>query len=133
MTLVDSNVLLDVLQDDPRWAEWSAAQLAAAFDRGPVILNPVIFAEVASAFDTQQQLEAHFPLSEYERRGIPWKAAMLVAKAFLRYRHGGGAKTTPLPEFYIGAHAAIEKLALLTRDAARYRTYFPEVQVIAPR
>ncbi|MDB6040846.1 MAG: DNA-binding protein [Verrucomicrobiales bacterium] len=132
MTLVDSNVLLDVIQDDVRWAEWSSAQLAAAFDRGPVVINPIIFAEVALAFDNQAQLESYFRPSEYQRRELPWKAAMLAAKAFIRYRQRGGAKTSPLPDFYIGAQAQAENLTLLTRDIQRYRAYFPEVRLISP-
>jgi predicted nucleic acid-binding protein len=132
MTLVDSNVLLDIIQDDPAWAEWSSEQLAAAFDRGPVVINPVIFAEVALAFDTHEELEKYFRPTEYVRRELPWKAATLVAKAFLRYRRSGGTKNTPLPDFYIGAQAQFEKLALLTRDPRRYRTYFPDVRLIVP-
>ena len=132
MTLVDSNVLLDVIQDDARWGSWSGAQLAAAFDRGPVVINPIVFAEVALAFDGQEELERYFREPDFERRELPWKAASTVARAFLRYRRSGGAKTTPLPDFYIGAHAEIERLALLTRDAARYRTYFGAVRLICP-
>src|SRR3954471_17152886 len=108
MTLVDSNVLLDVIQDDVRWVDWSGTQLASAFDRGPVIINPIVFAEVALAFNTQEQLESYFRPAEYQRRELPWKVAMLVARAFLQYRRRGGAKTTPLPDFYIGAHAQFE-------------------------
>ena len=132
MTLVDSNVLLDVIQDDPDWADWSGGQLAMAIDRGPVIVNPVIFAEVALAFDTQDELDRYFRPSDYVRRELPWSAAMLVAKAFLRYRRSGGTKITPLPDFYIGAQAQVEKLTLLTRDPRRYRTYFPGVRLIVP-
>ena len=132
MTLIDSNVLLDIIQNDPDWSDWSSRKLAAAFDRGPVILNPIIFAEVALAFDSQDDLERHFPVSEYERRPLPWSAAMLVATAFVQYRRRGGARTAPLPDFYIGAHAATENLTLLTRDPGRYRTYFPKVRLVAP-
>src|ERR1051326_5527134 len=123
MTLVDSNVLLDVIQEDPQWGEWSAGRLAEAFNQGVVIINPIVFAEVALAFNSQEALEAHFRPAEYDRRPLPWGAAMLVAKAFIKYRQASGSKTTPLPDFYIGAHAEVEKLVLLTRDAARYRTY----------
>lgn len=132
MILVDSNVLLDVLLEDPRWGDWSAAKLAEAFDQGPVAINPIIFAEVALAFDSQEQLETYFRPVEYQRRDLPWKAAMIVAKAFAAYRRRGGRRNTPLPDFYIGAHAEIEGMTLLTRDAARYRTYFPAVLLIAP-
>ncbi len=132
MTLVDSNVLLDVIQEDPKWGDWSEARLAEALDRGVVIINPIIFAEVALAFETQEQLESHFPLEEYERRPLPWTGAMVAARAFLQYRRRGGLRATPLPDFYIGAHAQLENLTLLTRDAARYRTYFPRVKLIAP-
>jgi predicted nucleic acid-binding protein len=109
MTLVDSNVLLDVIQDDPNWGDWSSAELAKALDRGPVIVNPVIFAEVALAFDSQEELERYFRPSEYIRRELPWKAAMLVAKAFLRYRRSGGTKSCPLPDFYIRRAGADRK------------------------
>lgn len=108
MTLVDSNVLLDVIQEDEEWTEWSSKRLVEAFNRGPVIINPIVFAEVALAFEGQKELEAHFPESEYERRPLPWSAASLVANAFVRYRRGGGLKTTPLPDFYIGAQAEVE-------------------------
>jgi predicted nucleic acid-binding protein len=132
MTLVDSNVLLDIIQEDRQWAEWSAEQLTEAFNRGAVIINPIIFTEVALAFDSQDELEAHFRPGEYERRPLPWNAAMLVARAFLKYRRHGGSEYAPLPDFYIGAQAEIENLMLLTRDAARYRTYFPKVRLISP-
>jgi predicted nucleic acid-binding protein len=132
LTLVDSNVLVDVIQEDPVWADWASEQLAAGFDRGPVIINPVIFAEVALASDTQEELEKYFRPEEYTRRELPWKAAMLAAKAFLRYRQSGGTKSSPLPDFYIGAQAQFEKLTLLTRDPRRYRTYFPAVRLIVP-
>jgi predicted nucleic acid-binding protein len=132
ITLVDSNVLLDIIQEDPRWAEWSAERLAEAFNRGIVVINPIIFAEVALAFDSQEDLNAHFRPGEYERQPLPWHAAMLAARAFANYRRRGGSKTAPLPDFYIGAHAEVESLTLLTRDAARYRTYFPKVKLIAP-
>ena len=133
MTLVDSNVLLDIIQEDSEWNEWSAERLVEAFNRGTVVINPIIFAEVALAFNSHEELEVHFQPAEYERRALPWKAATLVANAFMKYRRGGGLKTTPLPDFYIGAQAEVEKLTLLTRDAARYRTYFPKVQLIAPQ
>ena len=96
------------------------------------MINPIVFAEVALAFDSQGELEAHLRPQEYQRRPLPWNAAMLTAKAFLKYRRAGGARTSPLPDFYIGAHAQVERLTLLTRDAARYRTYFPKVKVISP-
>lgn len=130
--MVDSNVFLDVIQKDAEWVEWSAKHLAEALDRGAVVINPIIFAEVALAFESQSALEAHFPPEAYERQPLPWNAAMLAARAFLNYRRRGGSKTAPLPDFYIGAHAQVESLSLLTRDAARYRTYFPAVRLIAP-
>jgi predicted nucleic acid-binding protein len=115
-----------------QWEEWSAAELAASFDRGVVAINPIILAEIALAFDSQEDLDAHVFAGDYERRPLPWGAAMLAARAFLKYRRRGGVKTTPLPDFYIGAHAQYENLTLLTRDGTRYRTYFPKVKLITP-
>jgi predicted nucleic acid-binding protein len=131
-TLVDSNVLLDVILNDAQWGRWSDERLVEAFNRGTVAINPIIFAEIASAFENQQELDARFRPGEYERRPLPWNAAVVVARAFVKYRRRGGSKTSPLPDFYVGAQAEVERLTLLTRDATRYRTYFPNIQLIAP-
>lgn len=131
-TLVDSCVLLDVALDDPQWATWSVAALAEAADRGPLVLNPVIYAEVSVGYDAVEDLEAFLPPADYQRHALPYAAGFLAGKAFVRYRRGGGTKRSPLPDFYIGAHAAVAGYRLLTRDESRYRSYFPTVTVIAP-
>jgi predicted nucleic acid-binding protein len=132
-TLIDSNVLLDVLTEDPRWLDWSIGALAVAAESGPLVINPVIYAEVSIRFSRIEDLEAALPQQDFNRVAVPWEAAFLAGKAFVSYRRKGGARSSPLPDFFIGAHAAVAGLALLTRDAARYRTYFPSVPVIAPR
>ena len=130
--LVDSNVLLDLSTNDPLWADWSANALADCGDRAELVINPIIYAEVSASYQTIEKLDSALPLSSYVRRNLPWEAAFLASKAFLNYRQRGGVRTAPMPDFYIGAHAAVERLAILTRDAARYRTYFPTLEVIAP-
>ena len=130
--LVDSNVLLDVATSDPVWSAWSAEALEHAANQAPLIINPLIYAEVSVAFRRIEELDTALPAELYRREPLPWEAAFLAGKAFLQYRKRGGARSLPLPDFYIGAHAAIGRLALLTRDAARYRSYFPGVEIIAP-
>ncbi len=131
-TLVDSNVLLDLLTVDPRWRDWSLDALADAADKGPLYINPVIYAEVSVRFATIEELEAKLPHSEYRRAPLPWEAAFLAGKVHLAYRQNGGRRTSTLPDFFIGAHAAVAGLELLTRDSGRYRTYFPTLAVTAP-
>lgn len=131
-TLVDSNVLLDVLTDDQEWFGWSSTALARVIDEGPVIVNPLIFAEVSVRFSRIEDLEAALPDQTFRRVPLPWSGAFLAGKAFARYRQLGGVRHSPLPDFYVGAHAAVAGLALLTRDSSRYRTYFPTVRLIAP-
>ena len=130
--LVDSNILLDVATNDPLWAVWSSQALAECADYAVLTINPIIYAEVSIGFRTIEALNAALPSRLYERAPLPWEAGFLAGKCFLAYRRGGGTRTVPLPDFYIGAHAAIAGLALLTRDAARYRTYFPKLEVLAP-
>ncbi|MBC6458641.1 type II toxin-antitoxin system VapC family toxin [Actinomadura sp. HBU206391] len=130
-TLVDSNVLLDVLTEDPKWAEWSGTALAEAADAGPLVINPLIYAEVSVSFTRIEDLDAALT-SDFYREQLPYAAGFLAGKAFIAYRRKGGLKTTPLPDFYIGAHAAIAGHRLASRDASRYRTYFPSVDLIAP-
>jgi predicted nucleic acid-binding protein len=132
-TLVDSCVLLDVITGDERWADWSARQIAAAMDSGRVVINPLIYAEISAGYDTIEELDDLLPASGYEREPLPCTAGFAAGKAFLQYRRGGGDKRSPMPDFYIGAHAAVAGYQLLTRDVARYRTYFPTVALIAPR
>jgi predicted nucleic acid-binding protein len=129
---VDSNVLLDLLEEDPTWYEWSSTQLQKAADSCSLIINPIIYAEVSIGFKRIEELEATLPPDYFLRMPIPWEAAFLAGKCFIRYRKWGGAKHSPLPDFFIGAHAVISGLTLLTRDAARYRTYFPTLKLIAP-
>lgn len=131
-TLVDANVLLDIFTDDPTWAAWSATALADAADRGPLWINPIIYAEVSVRFTTVEALDDALPASQFQRAALPWAAGFLAGKAFLAYRRSGGSRPTPLPDFYIGAHAAVAGLTLLTRDASRFGSYFPTVRVVAP-
>jgi predicted nucleic acid-binding protein len=130
--LVDSNVLLDIIEEDTTWFEWSSRNLQQMADRSILIINPVIYSEVSVGFQQIEELEAAVPPDMFERRPIPWEAAFLAGKCFVRYRRLGGVRRSPLPDFFIGAHAAVAGLTLLTRDATRYRTYFPTVSLIAP-
>lgn len=130
--LVDSNVLLDIATNDSKWAEWSAQALAECADHAALIINPVVYAEVSIGFSTIEALDAALPLASYGREALPWEAGFLAGKCFLSYRRRGGQRAAPHPGFYIGAHAAIERLALLTRDVARYRTYFPKLEILGP-
>lgn len=131
-TLIDSCVLLDVITGDEHWADWSAARIAAAVDEGRAVINPLIYAEVSVGYQTVEELEDLLPADAYEREPLPYLAGFAAGKAFLRYRRGGGRKRSPMPDFYIGAHAAIAGYRLLTRDVNRYRTYFPTLDLIAP-
>lgn len=131
-TLVDANVLLDVFTADPRWRDWSKNHLRAALEAGGVALNPIIYAEVSLAFAHAQELDAELRRLDIAKLPLPYGAAFLAARAFARYRKEGGERRSPLPDFYIGAHAQFESLRLLTRDARRYRTYFPEVVLNEP-
>jgi predicted nucleic acid-binding protein len=129
--LVDSNVLLDLFIEDEEWVEWSAAMLEQASTRGRLIINPIIYAEVSVRFDSVEDLEADLP-DDLIKRALPWDAGFLAGKCFERYRRAGGTHTAPLPDFFIGAHAAVEDLTLLTRDPRRFRAYFPRLRIIAP-
>jgi predicted nucleic acid-binding protein len=131
-TLVDSKVLLDVITEDPEWLDWSASALAQAADTSPLVINPIVYAEVAARFARIEDLEEALPADYYERRPLPWEAAFLAGQCFVKYRRRGGSRRSPLPDFYIGAHAAVEGLTLLTRDPKRYRTYFSTLRIIAP-
>lgn len=130
--LVDSNVLLDVLTEDAEWKGWSAEALAAAADQGQLVINPIIYAEVSLAFARIEDLDAAVQPTDFIREALPWDAAFLAARSFRAYRRRGGSKRPPLPDFYIGAHAAVAGYRLLTRDVGRYRTYFPTLRIIAP-
>jgi len=131
MILVDANVLLDVLTNDPAWTEWSRDALARGEAEG-LAINPIIFAEIAPAFRSEEEIVPLFAAVPLQKLPLPYAAAWPAAKAFVEYRRRGGVRTAPLPDFFIGAHAQVEGLRLLTRDAARFRTYFPEVALICP-
>ena len=129
--LVDSNVFLDVLTTDPVWFAWSARQLAQFGGSGTLVINPIIYAELSAGFDRIEDLDS--ALGSVRRDPLPWPAAFLAGQCYVAYRRRGGEKRSPLPDFYIGAHAAVAGLPLLTRDSARYRTYFPKLEIIAPK
>jgi predicted nucleic acid-binding protein len=130
--LVDSDVILDVATNDPIWGAWSAEALARAADESVLVINPIVFAEVSVGFDRMEELEDALPPELYRRDPLPYEAAFLAGRSFLAYRRRGGRRVTPLPDFYVGAHAAVAGHQLLTRDARRYRTYFPRLVLIAP-
>jgi predicted nucleic acid-binding protein len=130
--LVDSNVLLDVLGEDPTWFEWSSRALAEAADRSRLAINPIVYAEVSIGFDRIEALDTALPEGVFTRLPLPWPAAFLAGKCFIAYRRAGGERRSPLPDFYIGAHAAVAGMSLLTRDARRYLTYLPRLDLIAP-
>ena len=132
IVLVDSNVILDVLTEDARWLAWSAEALAHAAERDILVINPIIYAEVSVRFERIEELEEALPDSLFRREPLPWEAGFLAGKCFRSYRRQGGARRSPLPDFYIGAHAAVRAMTLLTRDATRYRTYFPTLALISP-
>lgn len=131
-TLVDSNVLIDVIEGTLARSDWSLAALEVAGSAGPVLINPVIYAEVSVRYADTDELDLDLPVDYFQREQIPWPAAFLAGKAFVDYRRRGGRRRSPLPDFFIGAHAAVAGLRLLTRDASRYRAYFPTVELIAP-
>jgi predicted nucleic acid-binding protein len=130
--LVDSNVLLDVLNDDSVWTEWSIAALEKAGDSTRLVINPIIYGEVSVRYSSTEALDEALPRTTFEREPIPFAAAFLAGKAFLAYRRQGGTRQSLLPDFLIGAHAAVAGYALLTRDSARYRAYYPRLRLIAP-
>jgi predicted nucleic acid-binding protein len=131
-TLIDSCVLLDVITGDTNWADWSADRIAAALDEGRAVINPHIYAEVSVGYRTVEELDELLPAADYEREPLPYLAGFAAGKAFLQYRRSGGQKRSPMPDFYIGAHAAVVGYRLLTRDVTRYRTYFPTIDIIGP-
>jgi predicted nucleic acid-binding protein len=130
--LIDSNVLLDVMSEDPEWYEWSSTTIENLANFSRLVINPIIFAEVSVRFTTIESLEKEIPRSLIDREPLPYEAAFLAGKCFLEYRKRGGTRTTTLPDFFIGAHASINGYMLVTRDAARYRTYFPKLRLRSP-
>lgn len=130
--LVDTNVLIDLLTDDPEWATWSTDAFCACLDHARVVIDTPVYGELAVRYDAVEALEQMIDAADLEREHVPWSAAFLAGKAFTEYRRRGGTQRSPLPDFYIGAHAAVTGMRLLTRDASRYRTYFPSVELISP-
>jgi len=130
--LIDANVLLDVMTEDARWLAWSAGAIERAADRYRLVINPIIYAEVSIRYSRIEELDVALPKTMFDREAIPYEAAFLAGKSFLAYRRRGGAKRSPLPDFFIGAHAAVAGYRLMTRDAARYLTYLPKLPLIAP-
>ena len=132
MILVDSNILIDVMGDDPIWAERSSRALADAANGAELAINPIIYAEISVGFPNEAALENLLGSTGLRRLDLPYAAAFVAGKAFLEYRRRGGIRSSPLPDFYIGAHAAVAGLSLLTRDLSRYRTYFPRLELLSP-
>lgn len=132
MTLVDTNVLFDLVTDDPNWADWSIAQLEAASLSGPLLINDVVYAELAVRYDRVEHLEAFIDEAGLTMAHMPRAALFLAGRVFTKYRRSGGSRTGVLPDFFIGAHAAVNELPLLTRDVGRYRTYFPTLKLMTP-
>lgn len=131
-TLIDANVLIDLSSEDPRWVDWSAGAVRDAVAGEGAVINPIVYAEVAAGYPSRAELDARLPAALYERQPLPWEAAHLAGQCFVRYRRAGGTRRSPLPDFFVGAHAQVAGLRLLTRDAGRYRTYFPGVELITP-
>lgn len=133
MTLVDTNVLLDLVTDDPQWADWSIGQLETASLTGPLLINDVIYAELAVRYERIENLDQFIETAALQITSFPREALFLAGKVFTRYRRAGGSRTGVLPDFFIGAQAAVQKIPLLTRDVGRYRTYFPTVALVTPK
>ena len=130
--LMDSSDLLDILTEDRTWFARSAARLEALAEGHGLVINPIIYAEVSIGFQRIEDLDAALSPDVFHREDLPWEAAFLAGKCFLKYRRAGGAKRSPLPDFYIGAHASVRGLTLLTRDRGRYRSFFPRLDLILP-
>jgi predicted nucleic acid-binding protein len=131
-TLVDSNVLFDFLSRDEEWFDWSAAMLEKAANAGPVVINQIVYAEISIRYQAIEQLDGDLSPAYFVRSSLPWQAAFLAGKAFAQYKRRTGTKRSPMPDFYIGAHAAVAGMTLLTRDPRRYRAYFPKLRLISP-
>ena len=131
LVLVDSNILLDLFTEDPAWFPWSSEQVAKVAEQGTLGINAVIYAEISLRFERIEDLEDALP-REILRLSLPWEAAFLAGKVFMDYRRAGGRKTSPLPDFFIGAHALVEGMTLLTRDPSPYRTYYPTLPLLCP-
>jgi predicted nucleic acid-binding protein len=130
--LVDSNVILDLVTDDPCWADWSEQMLERYAGMGPLFINDLVYAEVSIGFQRIEELDQVLACGGFISLPIPREALFLAGKVFLQYRRAGGVRISPLPDFFIGAHAAVSGLLLLSRDRARYQTYFPAINLITP-
>lgn len=130
--LIDSCIILDILTEDPTWYSWSADKLAEYADEYSLYINPIIYSEISMGFQRIEDLEKALPASSFNRATIPWEAAFLAGKIYLKYRKAGGQRALPLPDFFIGAHAMIERFSLLTRDTKRFRHYYPQLKIISP-
>lgn len=130
--LVDSNIILDLFEDDPQWAQWSEDTLERYSQSHILCINPIIYSEISIGFERIEELEKALTECEFKMLPIPKPALFLAGKAYIKYKRRQGTKNSPLPDFYIGAHATISKLKLITRDVSRYRTYFPKVELIFP-
>jgi hypothetical protein len=130
--LVDSNVILDVVTEDPKWYGWSSSRIEKLAESHTLVINPIIYSEVSIGFDRIEDLDQALPAEFFRRDPLPWDAGFLAGKCFIAYRRSGGKRHSPLPDFYIGAHAAVSGIALLTRDMNRYKTYFPHLTLISP-
>lgn len=131
-TLVDSSILFDILLKDQVWFEWSATALESAAEESALVVNPIIFAEISASFHKLEDLEKVLPPDLYKREPLPYQAAFLAGRAFVNYKRRGGSKTSPMPDFYIGAHAKVSNLRVITRDPRSFRQYFPTVELITP-
>lgn len=130
--LVDSNVILDLVTEDPAWLAWSEEQIEREAERSVLVIDPLVYAEVSCAFERIEELDEALPESHFRREPLPWEAGFLAGKAFLAHRRRGGSRRSPLPDFYIGAHAAVRGYRLLTRDPRRYRRSFPALEILCP-
>jgi predicted nucleic acid-binding protein len=131
-TLIDTNVLVDIFANDPDWDAWSEAKVDAARHSGNLVINPLIYAEICGGYPTQRQADQALSTMVFRREHLPWDAAFNASRAYLAYRQSGGTKRSPLPDFYIGAHAEVKGYTLLTRDPSRYRQHFPTLRIVAP-
>lgn len=131
-TLVDTNVLIDLFDTGSPWEDWSTRAIERMRSEGPIVINQIVYAEMAAGFALETDVESALSPSRFVREDLPWEAAFAAGHAFVAYRRGGGPKRSPLPDFYIGAHAAIRGYQLLTRDMGRYRAYFPLLRIVSP-
>lgn len=130
--LVDSNVILDLMTQDPDWVAWSSEAIAKTAERFRLVINPIVYGEISIRFSRIEELDMAVPRETFDREALPFEAAFLAGKCFVAYRRRGGTRKAPLPDFFIGAHATLAGYQLLTRDTRRYRSYFPKLRLIAP-